>query len=209
MQAKQISTDILDNAQLLTVLVAIKNGDFSVRMPLDRTGVAGKIADTVNEMIDHHERLTSEFRRVSTVVGKEGKTAERAALDGARGVWKDCIESFNLMVDLLQPTAEVARVIGAVAKGNLSQSMSLEIGGRPLTGEFFRTANTINTMVDQLNAFASEVTRVAREVGTEGKLGGQADVQGVAGIWKDLTDSVNFMASNLTGQVRNIAEVTT
>ena len=109
----------------------------------------------------------------------------------------------------MQPSTEIARVIGAVAKGDLSQKMALEVDGRPLKGEFLRTAKVVNTMVDQLNSFASEVTRVAREVGTEGKLGGQAEVKGVAGTWKDLTDSVNSMASNLTAQVRNIAEVTT
>ena len=117
--------------------------------------------------------------------------------------------STRLIGDLVHPTSETARVIGAVAQGDLSQTMALEIDGRPLQGEFLRTAKTINTMVDQLSSFASEVTRVAREVGTEGKLGGQADVKGVAGTWKDLTDSVNSMAGNLTGQVRNIAEVTT
>lgn len=166
-------------------------------MPLDRTGIAGKIADTVNEMIDRHERLTSELKRVSTVMGKEGKTVQRAALDGARG---DSLESFNdLIVDLVQPTTEVARVIGAVANGDLSQTMSLEIDGRPLTGEFFRTANIINTMVDQLNGFASEVTRVAREVSTEGELGGQAEVKRVAGTWKDLTGQRELHGEQLDG----------
>ncbi len=120
------------------------------------------------------------------------------------------MESVNSLIsDLVQPSTEIARVIGAVAQGDLSQKMSLEVEGRPLQGEFIRTARVVNTMVDQLNSFASEVTRVAREVGTEGKLGGQAVVTGVAGTWKDLTDSVNSMASNLTNQVRNIAEVTT
>src|SRR5205807_2177510 len=134
----------------------------------------------------------------------------RAGLDGVRGAWSDCIGSVNtLIVDLVQPTTEVARVITAVAKGDLSQTMALEIEGRPLTGAFLKTAKTVNTMVEQLGAFASEVTRVAREVGTEGKLGGQAKVKGVSGTWNDLTDHVNYMASNLTSQVRNIAEVTT
>src|SRR5262249_41478369 len=126
------------------------------------------------------------------------------------GSWQACVDSVNaLIVDLVQPTSEVARVIGSVAKGDLSQSMNLEIEARPLRGEFLRTARIVNTMVDQLSSFASEVTRVAREVGTEGKLGGQALVKGVSGTWKDLTDNVNLMASNLTGQVRNIADVTT
>jgi CheY-like chemotaxis protein/signal transduction histidine kinase/HAMP domain-containing protein len=135
---------------------------------------------------------------------------QRASLAGARGGWAQSIDALNTLVtDLVQPTTEIARVIGDVAKGDLSQTMALELEGRPLTGEFLRTAKVVNTMVDQLGRFASEVTRVAREVGTEGKLGGQADVRGVAGTWKDLTDSVNVMASNLTSQVRSIAEVTT
>ena len=199
-----------DNHQLLTVLTALKKGDFTVRMPVDYTGIPGKIADALNDVIEQQAQLTKEVRRISSVVGKEGKTSQRASFDGVKGSWGDCIDAVNnLIVDLVQPTTEVARVIGAVANGDLSQTMALDIDGRRLTGEFLRTAKTINTMVGQLNGFASEVTRVAREVGTEGKLGGQADVKGVAGTWKDLTDSVNFMASNLTSQVRNIAEVTT
>src|SRR5947199_309106 len=154
--------------------------------------------------------MAKEFDRVATVVGKEGRIRQRASLPMATGSWSECIDSVNtLIADLVQPTTEVARVIGAVAKGDLSQTMALEIEGRPLTGEFLRTAKIVNTMVDQLSTFASEVTRVAREVGTEGKLGGQAQVKGVAGTWKDLTDNVNFMAYNLTNQVRNIAYVTT
>ena len=126
------------------------------------------------------------------------------------GFWRDSIASVNELIDdLVHPTSETARVIGAVAQGDLSQTMALEIDDRPLQGEFLRTAKTVNKMVDQLGSFASEVTRVAREVGTEGKLGGQAKVKGVAGTWKDLTDSVNSMAGNLTAQVRNIADVTT
>ena len=199
-----------ENQQLLTVLTALKKGDFTVRMPIDYTGIPGKIADALNDVIEQQAQLTKEVRRISTVVGKEGKTSQRASFDGVKGFWGDCIDAVNnLIVDLVQPTTEVARVIGAVANGDLSQTMALDIDGRRLTGEFLRTAKTINTMVGQLNGFASEVTRVAREVGTEGKLGGQANVKGVAGTWKDLTDSVNFMASNLTSQVRNIAEVTT
>lgn len=183
----------LDQRELLNVLTALKRGDFTSRMPLDYTGIPGKIADTLNDVIEHQERLAKEIQRISTVVGKEGKTTQRAALEGLGGSWGECINGVNnLIVDLVQPTIEVARVIGAVANGNLSQSMALDIDGRPLTGEFLRTAKTINTMVDQLNGFASEVTRVAREVGTQGKLGGQAQVVGVAGTWKDLTDSVKL-----------------
>ncbi|HTE17860.1 MAG TPA: HAMP domain-containing protein, partial [Armatimonadota bacterium] len=210
MEVEQALPETLDVSELLRVLASLKRGDFTARMPLDRTGLAGKVADAVNDVIELHEKLCGELSRVSTVVGKEGKTEQRASLGNAAGAWGQCINSVNdLIVDLVQRTTEVARVIGAVANGDLSQTMALDIDGRPLTGEFRRTARTVNTMVDQLGAFASEVTRVAREVGTDGKLGGQAQVKGVSGTWKDLTDNVNLMASNLTGQVRNIAEVTT
>jgi HAMP domain-containing protein/signal transduction histidine kinase/DNA-binding response OmpR family regulator len=204
------ATDMVDPKQLLSVINAVKKGDFSARMPLDQTGIAGKIADGLNDVIELNEKLCAELARISRVVGKEGKTTQRATIGSTGGAWSGCIDSVNtLIVDLVQPTTEVARVIGAVANGDLSQTMALDIDGRPLTGEFLLTAKTVNTMVNQLGAFASEVTRVAREVGTDGKLGGQADVKGVSGTWKDLTDNVNFMASNLTGQVRNIADVTT
>ncbi len=203
-------TDTLDQKRLLKVLSEYRRGDFSARMPSDRTGLAGKICDALNDAIERNEKLAKELERLSTVVGKAGNIKQRAVMPSAEGQWANAIESVNTLVsDLVQPTTEVARVIGAVAKGDLSQSMALEIDGRPLTGEFLRTAKVVNTMVDQLGTFASEVTRVAREVGTEGKLGGQAVVKGVGGTWKDLTDNVNFMAANLTSQVRNIAEVTT
>ena len=203
-------TDTLDQKRLLKVLSDYRRGDFSARMPSDRTGMAGKICDALNDAIERNEKLVKELERLSNVVGKAGNIRQRATMPSAEGQWANAIESVNTLVsDLVQPTTEVARVIGAVAKGDLSQSMALEIDGRPLTGEFLRTAKVVNTMVDQLGTFASEVTRVAREVGTEGKLGGQAVVKGVAGTWKDLTDNVNFMAANLTSQVRNIAEVTT
>jgi len=203
-------SDYLDPKLLLNVLTSVKKGDFTSRMPTDQIGVAGKIYDAINEIIEKNEMLTSELGRISEVVGKEGKIAQRATLSHATGAWALCINSVNtLITDLAQPTTEVARVIGAVAEGDLSQNFNLEIDGRPLKGEFLRTGKTVNTMVAQLGAFASEVTRVAREVGTEGKLGGQAQVKGVSGTWKDLTDNVNLMASNLTGQVRNIADVTT
>src|ERR1051326_3306384 len=195
---------------LLRALTAMKKGDFSVRMPVEFTGVQGKIADTLNDILDMSDRMSSEVERIATVVGKEGKLSARAQVPASGGEWAVLAESVNsLITDLVQPTNEIARVIGAVARGDLSRQMATEFDGRPLKGEFLRTAKTVNTMVGQLASFASEVTRVAREVGTEGKLGGQADVKGVAGTWKDLTDSVNSMAGNLTGQVRNIAEVTT
>src|SRR3954453_24231514 len=203
-------TPVLDVAALLQALNALKKGNFSVRLPLEWTGVAGKVADTFNEVIELNERMARELERLSRVVGKEGKIAQRASLGDVTGSWAASINSVNdLIDDLVHPTRETARVIGAVAQGDLSQTMALEVDDRPLEGEFLRTAKIVNKMADQLGSFASEVTRVAREVGTEGKLGGQAQVKGVAGTWKDLTDSVNSMAGNLTGQVRNIAEVTT
>src|SRR6266487_96287 len=200
----------LDNGQLLAALMAFKRGDFSARLPEDWTGVPGKIADTFNAVIEANERMTRELERIGRVVGKEGQMAQRASIGEVLNSWSDAIGSINNLIgDLVQPTSEMARVIGAVAKGDLSQTMATEIEGRPLKGEFLHTAKTVNAMVGQLGAFASEVTRVAREVGTEGKLGGQAKVEGVSGTWKDLTESVNSMASNLTSQVRNIAAVTT
>jgi HAMP domain-containing protein/signal transduction histidine kinase/CheY-like chemotaxis protein len=199
-----------DTGQLLSALMAFKRGDFSARLPENWMGVPGKIADTFNEVIEANERMTRELERIGRVVGKEGRIAQRASIGEVTNSWADAIGSINNLIgDLVQPTSEMARVIGAVAKGDLSQTMATEIEGRPLKGEFLHTAKTVNAMVGQLGAFASEVTRVAREVGTEGKLGGQAKVKGVAGTWKDLTENVNLMASNLTSQVRNIAAVTT
>ncbi len=210
MPSVEAVTDVLDQRRLLRVLSDYRRGDFSVRMPSDLAGLPGKICDALNDTIARNQRLAREIERLSNVVGKGGNIKQRASLPNAEGAWTDQVDALNMLIsDLVQPTTEVARVIGAVAKGDLSQSMSLEIDGRPLTGEFLRTAKVVNTMVDQLSTFASEVTRVAREVGTEGKLGGQAIVKGVAGTWKGLTDNVNAMASNLTNQVRNIADVST
>ena len=200
----------VDSKTLLRILRAVRKGDFSVRMPEDQVGAAGEIADILNDVIDLNDRMAKEFERVSRAVGREGRINQRASIGAAAGSWAVCVDSVNNMIaDLVHPTTEVARVIGAVAKGDLSQTMALEIEGRPIKGEFLRVANTVNRLVDQLSSFATEVTRVAREVGTEGKLGGQAEVKGVAGTWKDLTDNVNLMAANLTAQVRNIADVTT
>jgi HAMP domain-containing protein/signal transduction histidine kinase/ActR/RegA family two-component response regulator len=206
----RVNGDRLDSKQLLAGLMALKRGDFSAHLPDDWTGVAGKIADTFNDVIRINQRLTKELARISRVVGKEGRIRQRASLGEVSGSWSEAMDSVNnLIEDLVQPTTEMARVIGAVARGDLSQNMAIEIEGRAFEGEFLRTAKVVNTMVNQLSAFASEVTRVAREVGTEGKLGGQANVKGVAGTWKDLTENVNLMAGNLTDQVRNIATVTT
>jgi HAMP domain-containing protein/signal transduction histidine kinase/ActR/RegA family two-component response regulator len=199
-----------DSGQLLSALMAFKRGDFSARLPEDWTDVPGKIADTFNAVIERNERMARELERIGRVVGKEGRITQRASIGEVTNSWADAIASINDLVgDLVRPTSEMARIIGAVAKGDLSQTMATEIEGRLLKGEFLHTAKTVNAMVGQLGAFASEVTRVAREVGTEGKLGGQAEVKGVAGTWKDLTENVNLMASNLTSQVRNIAAVTT
>ena len=206
----QFSPETLDRGALLKVLRAFRNGDFSARLPMDLTGIDGEIAEAFNDAVEMNETIAEEFARVRDVVGKEGQIGQRVKLPAAAGSWADCVDSVNTLIgDLVQPTAEVARVIESVAKGDLSQTMILEIDGRPLRGEFLRIGKVVNTMVGQLGAFSSEVSRVAREVGTDGKLGGQAQVSGVAGTWKDLTDNVNLMAANLTGQVRNIAEVTT
>jgi signal transduction histidine kinase/CheY-like chemotaxis protein/HAMP domain-containing protein len=200
------ASDLLDEATLLTVLSDVKNGNFDVRMPLEWTGIAGKIADTLNDVIAANQSLGAELAKVSRGVGKEGKLSQRVAMTGSGRVWSGSIESVNSLIDdLVRPTSEMQRVIGAVADGDLSKKINGDVHG-----EMLELKNTVNAMVDQLNRFVSEVTRVAREVGTEGKLGQAAAVTiEVGGVWKDLTDNVNLMAGNLTEQVRNIAEVTT
>jgi HAMP domain-containing protein/CheY-like chemotaxis protein/signal transduction histidine kinase len=205
-----IEDNQVDLRKLLRALQAVRDGDFSVRLPGDQTGIAGKIADTFNEIMVANQQLALELEHAGEIVGKEGSTRHRMMSEKRLGAWGAMEASVNTLIgDLLWPTAEVTRTITAVAKGDLSQSMRLEVDGRPLKGEFLRSASIVNAMIDQMRAFTSEVTRVAREVGTEGKLGGQAVVPGVAGTWKDLTDSVNSMAGNLTGQVRNISDVAT
>jgi HAMP domain-containing protein/CheY-like chemotaxis protein/signal transduction histidine kinase len=199
-----------DLSVILASLQTMRDGDFSVRLPGSWTGLAGKIADTFNSIVAANQQIAGELKRVGQVVGKEGRTRERTRFHESRGAWGEMEVSINTLVeDLLRPTEGVTRAIAAVAQGNLTQTVRLDVDGRPLEGEFLRSANIVNTMIQQLSVFTAEVTRVAREVGTDGKLGGQAQVPGVAGTWKDLTDSVNSMASNLTGQVRNIAEVAT
>ena len=199
-----------ERTTILMALRTMRDGDFSVRLPVSWTGLSGKIADTFNDIVATNEHIALELKRVGQAVGKEGRTRERAQLRTPRGAWTEMeISVNNLVEDLLRPTTEVTRAIAAVAQGNLTQTVRLDVDGRPLEGEFLRSANIVNTMIQQLGVFTAEVTRVAREVGTDGKLGGQALVPGVAGTWKDLTDSVNSMASNLTGQVRNIVEVAT
>jgi signal transduction histidine kinase/HAMP domain-containing protein len=191
---------------LLNVLAEVKAGDFNVRMPRDWTGVAGKVADNLNDIIVSNQRLEQELARVSQVVGIQGRLSQRAVQGGWAQSWSGSIESVNTLIDaLVRPTVDMQRVIEAVASGDLSKQVSADV-----RGDMLDLKNTINSMVDQLNKFTSEVTRVARDVGTEGKLGQAAAVTiEVGGVWKDLTDNVNLMAGNLTGQVRNIAEVTT
>src|SRR2546426_778612 len=210
MKTAQVASDTLDGRELLKVLVSFRKGDASVRMPVDRTGIAGKIADTLNEVLELHEHLVRELERTSTGVGKLGRFEQRASIGRCAGSWASCIDSVNTLVgDLVRPSKEIARAMAGIAKGDLSQKLSLDVDGVSLQGEFARTVRIINTMVDLLSSFAAEVTRVAREVGTEGKLGGQVRVKSVGGVWRDLAESVNSMASNLTGQVRNFGAVAT
>ena len=202
-------SDGLDGSAILAALRALRNGDLQVRLPEGDAGVAGAIAETFNDVVELNQRTAKELQRISRAIGREGRISHRVSI-GPAGSWARNEAAVNQLVfDLTEPMLEVSRVLDAVARGDLTQRMASEIDGQPLKGEYKRLANTINTMVDQLNAFANEVTRVAREVGTDGKLGGQADVRGVGGTWKDLTDSVNSMAGNLTAQVRNIADVAT
>ncbi|HVV64821.1 MAG TPA: HAMP domain-containing protein, partial [Rhizomicrobium sp.] len=199
----------LELQELLNALQSMRDGRFDVRIPGNRAGLGGKIADTFNEMVANNQRMAEQLERVGEMVGRQGKTRHRVKLARATGAWGEMELSINTLIDdLLWPTTEVTRAISAVAKGDLLQTVHLDVDGRPLEGEFLRSASIVNTMIRQLSVFTSEVTRVAREVGTQGKLGGQAQVKEVTGVWKDLTESVNSMASNLTAQVRNIAEVT-
>ncbi len=198
--------DELDPSLLLKTLCEVRDGDFSARLPVEWTGVAGKVADTLNDVISANQTLGAELERVTRAVGKEGKLSQRVSLSGSDRAWAGTVSSVNTLIeDLVRPTTDMQRVIGAVADGDLSKKITADVHG-----EVLELKNTVNAMVDQLNRFASEVTRVAREVGTEGKLGQAAAVTiEVGGVWKDLTDNVNVMAANLTGQVRDIAEVTT
>ena len=201
--------DGIDGVTVLRALRALRSGNFRVRLPEGEAGLAGSIAETFNDIVDLNRRTADELGRISRAVGREGRIRNRASI-GSAGSWARSETAVNQLVfDLTEPMFEVSRVLDAVARGDLSRRMPSEIDGKPLRGQYKRLADTINTMVDQLNAFASEVTRVAREVGTEGKLGGQADVRGVGGTWKDLTDNVNQLAANLTTQVRAIGEVAT
>ncbi|MFP5364188.1 MAG: HAMP domain-containing protein [Thermoleophilia bacterium] len=196
--------------ELLQVLTAARDGDFSVRLRARRGDVVGDIQQRTNELLAMNARMAKELARVSRVIGRQGRMTERVSLGAVEGQWSDAVDSVNAMIDdLVRPTTEISRVIAAVAKGDLSQKMALEIEGQRVKGEFAAIGSTVNGMVDRLGSFADEVARVAREVGTDGKLGGQAEVKGLSGTWRDLTENVNSMASNLTDQVRQIAAVTT
>jgi methyl-accepting chemotaxis protein len=195
-----------DLEPLLEALRTATRGESGVRLDARGRGPVAQLAKAFNDLSAMREQTTDEIVRVATAIGREGKLTDRAVTKGTRGVWNHSLSAVNGMIDdLSRPTLEVARVIDAVADGDLSQKMQLKIEGRAVKGEFLRIGTTVNAMVDQLSSFADEVTRVAREVGTEGQLGGQANVKGVSGTWKDLTDNVNFMATNLTTQVRGIA----
>ncbi|NJP95609.1 HAMP domain-containing protein [Nonomuraea sp. FMUSA5-5] len=191
--------------QLLAGLTAVRDGDFRHRLPQDADGLLGEIASVFNGMVDQLALFTSEVTRVAREVGTDGRLGGQADVPGVSGTWKDLTDSVNAMAgNLTDQVRSIAQVTTAVARGDLSQKITVDA-----RGEILELKNTVNTMVDQLSSFADEVTRVAREVGTEGQLGGQANVKGVAGTWRDLTDSVNFMAGNLTDQVRNISQVAT
>ncbi|HZB48213.1 MAG TPA: methyl-accepting chemotaxis protein, partial [Mycobacteriales bacterium] len=204
--------DAAEVDRLLTALTAVRDGDFRVRLrvPGDPSSPMARLATVVNEVVERNRHLTGELDRVRRVVGRDGRLDERLRPGTGTGAWAGAVTAANDLVDeLVRPTVEVGRVLGAVAAGDLTQTIDLRSGDQRLRGEFLRMARTVNGMVAQLRDFADEVSRVAREVGTDGKLGGQARVRGVSGTWRDLTDNVNSMANNLTGQVRDIAAVTT
>ena len=200
--ATNLTSQVRNIAEVTT---AVARGDLSKKITVEVKGEILELKNTINVMVDQLNGFASEVTRVAREVGTEGKLGGQARVEGVAGTWKDLTDNVNLMADnLTGQVRNIAEVTTAVAKGDLSKKITVDV-----KGEILELKNTINTMVDQFNGFASEVTRVAREVGTEGKLGGQAQVPGVAGTWEDLTDNVNQLANNLTGQVRNIAEVTT
>ncbi|SCE53725.1 hypothetical protein GA0115240_18041, partial [Streptomyces sp. DvalAA-14] len=209
-----VEVDSAALTKLLGALAAMRDGNFRKRLTVSGDGPMAEIAAVFNEVADRNQHLTGELARVRRVVGREGKLNERLETGASEGAWAAAIEASNALVDdLVRPVSEVGRVLSAVAEGDLVQRMDLRAqnadgSAHPLRGEFLKVGRTVNGLVDQLSAFTDEVTRVASEVGTEGKLGGQAKVRGMAGSWKDLTDSVNTMAYRLTAQVRDIALVT-
>ncbi|MFT5611634.1 MAG: HAMP domain-containing protein/putative methionine-R-sulfoxide reductase with GAF domain, partial [Polaribacter sp.] len=210
LRAWQSESEAVDAKAILRALRLYRSGNFTVRLPEDKTGIAGEIARAFNESVELNQLLTKEFERIGKAVGKEGNLDQRITIGLAAGSWANQINAFNSTLDyMVEPVREFSRVVTAVSKGDLSEPMPLDIGGRAVKGEFLRVAKVTNKMIDLLNNFSSEVTRVAQEVGTDGKLGGQAKVKGVTGVWRDLTDNVNAIADNLTSQVRNISDVAT
>jgi len=200
---------IPDLYELMRALEAVRSGDFSVRLPSGQDGVLGKISLLFNEIVGANQNMAQQLERIGKAVGEQGRIRQRVKFGISTATWGEMESSVNTLIDdLVWPTTEVTRVISAVAQGDLLQTVRLDVDGRPLKGEFLRAATIVNTMIKQLSVFTSEVTRVAREVGTDGKLGGQAKVSEVTGVWRELTESVNSMANNLTAQVRNISDVT-
>ncbi|BCT95744.1 histidine kinase [Lysobacter helvus] len=195
--------------QLLAAMTQVRDGDFSVQLPVHWEGIEGKLADAFNDIVAQNRRLANDMAGVARKVGGEGRTRQRMPAANRQGQWAEMEASVNgLIRDMARPIETMTEAMAAVAKGDLTKTVPLDSDGRPLQGEFLRAAQIVNRMLEQMSEFSSEVTRVAIEVGTAGRLGGQAKVKGVSGVWKDLTDSVNQMASNLTAQVRNISEVT-
>src|SRR5262249_29260908 len=195
--------------ELAAALSRVSSGDFKARLRR-RTGLAGEVCDRFNQVVELQELRNRELLRIRRVVGREGRLTERIDEEQFEGSWVEGVRAVNALIDDLgRPTTEIARVIVAVAEGDLAQKMALQMDRQPLRGQVLRNGPPPHTLADPPSSFADEVTGVAREVGTEGKLGGQADARGVAGSWRDLTDSVNTMASNLTSQVRSISKVTT
>jgi methyl-accepting chemotaxis protein len=198
-----------DLRDLLRAMETVRAGDFSVRLSREHEGAMARIAVLFNEIVAANQNMAQQLERIGKAVGEQGRTRQRVKFGISTGAWGEMETSVNSLIDdLVWPTTEVTRVISAVAQGDLLQTVRLDVDGRPLKGEFLRSANIVNTMIKQLSVFTSEVTRVAREVGTEGKLGGQAKVSEVTGVWRELTESVNSMANDLTAQVRNISDVT-
>ncbi|TCC90213.1 HAMP domain-containing protein [Pedobacter frigiditerrae] len=208
--SKKTINGSLDLKELLNVLSSVKSGRLNIRMPVTQAGIEGRICEVLNDIIDMNQRLVAELSSAEKNIGKKGNLSKRIELPEAKGEWADGVSSLNtLITDLTSPTLEIANMINSVANGDLSKHIPLEINGQPLKGEFLRIAKESNQMLSKLRLFSMEVTRVARQVGSEGKLGEQAKIKGVAGVWAELTDSVNQMAGNLTAQVRNVAAVTT
>ncbi len=204
--AAQHGSDLRD---LLRAMEGMRGGDFSVRLNRESDGALGRICVLFNEIVAANQNMAQQLERIGKAVGEQGRTRQGVKFGVSTAAWGEMETSVNSLIDdLVWPTTEVTRVISAVAQGDLLQTVRLDVDGRPLKGEFLRSANIVNTMIKQLSVFTSEVTRVAREVGTEGKLGGQAKVSEVTGVWRELTESVNSMANNLTAQVRNISDVT-